>query len=483
MINVGLKKVEPNDKVREITDFYSEAKYLPSIQEIGRNVNHFRLSPEESEALYAFYGYKKPKKKNNHLQRVLKASEAPQIASKSISEAMTYVSNLHEGNDTDAVLFALAIHSGEVSQISFRLSEINEDFIGRLLSVENVFLSVNSFFKRERSQDSLQRFSAVFLDFDDVNDPEAFLDDLEASGRLQGIPPSIAVASGNGLHLYWLLNGCYANRLTKDFVGRVQRELLKRFPEADKQVKDFARVMRLPGSTHLKDPLNPKSVRLIALPSKPHYTIDELGQQVLPFTRSEVTAFNQNKKPKKEKGMTVVQFKKNIQSLHYQRSKDIETYLKSDNPVIHRKSALFLYRHLVYRMSGRADQAFKATLRLNEQLKEPLSYEDVMNHTNGADGAVKYNYKTQTIVDLLEISPELQKQMTTLIGKDEKRSRDLAYQNAKNESKKKETARRKVSLFKKAQTLKANGHTIGQIASQLNLSVPTVRKYLKQNLD
>lgn len=475
---MGLKK--ERNRVEMIEDFYRQAGYEPTESNIQQNIRHYCLSPSESNDLYALYGFQKPRKKHNAIHRAMRAAKAPKIAPKSVSEAFEYIHSLHDSNDTDAVLFALAIDGGEVSQISFRISDIDQTFMERLLSLENVFLSVNSFFKRERSQNALQRFSAVFLDFDDIDDPEAFLDELEASGRLDSIQPSLAVASGNGLHLYWLLKDCYANRLMKDFVGRVQHALLNRFPEADKQVKDFSRVMRIPGSIHLKDRMNPKVVRLIELVGKPYYRIDELGQEVLPYSSDEVTAYKG--RATKEQKMNLVQFRKNVHSLHYQRMKDIEAYLKSDNPVIHRKAALFLYRHFAYRMSGNAEHALQVTQRLNDELENPLTSMDLMNHTNGADKGIDYNYKTPTIVEMLEIEPELQTKMSTLIGKTEKNARDLSRKRKVREGTKKETARRKESLVSRAQALKDEGYTKKQIASEIGVSESTVKRYLKQNL-
>lgn len=477
---MGLRKEK--NKVEMIADFYRQAGYQPTKSDIEGTVRNQHLSPAETNDLYAFYGFEKPRKKHNAIQRVMRAVQAPKIAPKSISEAYEYIQSLHEKNDTDALLFALAIEGGEVSQISFRISEVDENFVKRLLSLENVFLSVNSFFKRERSQNALQRFSAVFLDFDDVSDPEAFLDDLEASGRFDSMQPSLAVASGNGLHLYWLLKDCYANRLTKDFVGRVQQSLLKRFPEADKKVKDFSRVMRIPGSVHLKDRMNPKDVRLIELDSKPYYRIDELGREVLPFTRAEVTVYKERATKSKDQKMNIVQFQKNLQSLHYSRMKDIELYLKSDNPAIHRKTALFLYRHFAYRISGNAQKALQATLQLNNELENPLSQMDLANHTSGADQGIDYNYKTTTIVELLEIEQKLQTKMSTLIGKTEKNAREKKRMQKVREGTKKETTRRKESLVSRANALKNIGYTKKQIASEIGVSESTVKRYLKQNL-
>lgn len=498
---MGLKKEEmPIEETKEetaiekIINFYLEVERSPTEFELHENVRHFGLSPLERDELYAHYNVEKPRKKHNAIHRAMKAKKAPEIAQERVSEAFQYLTTLYAGNDMDAFFFVFVKHREEPYQASYRLSEISEDFVKRLLSFENVFVSVNTYYKRKRTAEGLQRFSSVFLDFDKVKDPKGFLDDLEASGRLQGIPPSMAVSSGNGLHLYWLLDDCYANRKMAKFVDRVQSEMLKRFPEADKQVKDGPRVLRLPGSLNMKNYETPKDVRLLSLENQPHYTIDQLGREILPLTTEKVAELKKPKEKKKLKASAsnLIPFQKNIQSLLHDRMGDMEIYLRHDAPNTRRRVALFLYRHFSYLKSGNKQKALHETLAMNARLPNPVDEIDIKNHTGSAvkDRLLDkrgnpwrgYLYKNETIIEMLEISPELQKKMSTIISEDEKNARRRKRVNEQYAPIKKETARRKESLVERAKALKSSGRTIKQIASEIDVSERTVQRYLKQNL-
>lgn len=91
----------------------------------------------------------------------------------------------------------------------------------------------------------------------------------------QGIslPPSIIVHSGNGLHVYWLLDQhfMYANEADRDMAYKlacrwsdyIKSEVARRGYDLD-STYDLARVYRVPGTKNFKDITDPKDVSVLS---------------------------------------------------------------------------------------------------------------------------------------------------------------------------------------------------------------------------
>lgn len=80
-------------------------------------------------------------------------------------------------------------------------------------------------------------------------------------------PPTAIVETRNGFHVYWLFDrpvfaGDEGFSSALPEYKSVQSAIIERF-QADPQCKDAARVLRVPGSFHLKDPANPFPVKLV----------------------------------------------------------------------------------------------------------------------------------------------------------------------------------------------------------------------------
>jgi hypothetical protein len=75
-----------------------------------------------------------------------------------------------------------------------------------------------------------------------------------------GLPiPTVRVKSGRGYHLWWFLK---EGSCTKEQRNKICWEIAKS-TGGDEQMKSDARLLRIPGSIHLKDPENPKLVYII----------------------------------------------------------------------------------------------------------------------------------------------------------------------------------------------------------------------------
>jgi hypothetical protein len=96
-----------------------------------------------------------------------------------------------------------------------------------------------------------------------------------------------------------------------------------------------------------------------------------------------------------------------------------------------REKLLFLYRYFMLHLTDEKN-ALEATLKLNSMFSAPLSRNEAVNSTksavkayymNKADKRSGYNYTNISLIDELAITPEEQKHLSTIISKEEKRSR------------------------------------------------------------
>ena len=115
-----------------------------------------------------------------------------------------------------------------------------------------VFVTVNETDFRGRTADNVVRVRALFVDADNDEQVKRCNDTLAASG----ITPSMFVKTGRGAHFYF----CTDDVPREQFRAR-QESLIDKLG-TDAAIKDLPRVMRLPGTLHLKDPGNPWLVRL-----------------------------------------------------------------------------------------------------------------------------------------------------------------------------------------------------------------------------
>ena len=148
------------------------------------------------------------------------------------------------------------------------------------------------------------------------------------------------------------------------------------------------------------------------------------------------------------------------------------------------------------------EKSLNDTLELNNMFRQPLSQNEVRNATKSAETVFKnqskdYKYKNETLINLLEISNEEQKEMKTIISKDEyKRRKRLRNNKSYNSEKAKEkykdklkesgkiTKEEEISQRRiKIKDLLAKGLKQKDICLKLNISKDTYlrdRKYLKE---
>lgn len=99
-----------------------------------------------------------------------------------------------------------------------------------------VFLTVNET-KNGRKEEHVTKVRALYVEFDKGQQPP----------ETWHLPPSLVVQSKNGLHVYWLLNPGATVAQCREGLAR----LIARYG-SDPKIKDASRVLRLPGTLHVK---------------------------------------------------------------------------------------------------------------------------------------------------------------------------------------------------------------------------------------
>ncbi|MCA1807356.1 MAG: RepB family DNA primase [Actinobacteria bacterium] len=135
-----------------------------------------------------------------------------------------------------------------------------------------VFFSVNGTDGTGAKAENITRIRTYYVDIDGLKNKTPALEMLITAA----LKPSAIVETKNGVHAYW-----YAARQTPvnySEYRRVQVGLIKAFG-GDKGAKDISRVLRVPGTLHLKNPSEPFKVRIVhQLPVEqtPYYTPEQL---------------------------------------------------------------------------------------------------------------------------------------------------------------------------------------------------------------
>ncbi|WP_041423890.1 CHC2 zinc finger domain-containing protein [Thermosediminibacter oceani] len=143
--------------------------------------------------------------------------------------------------------------SGKFEDLKEELGKLNEDGF-------NIYFVVNSGGFKDSE---INKINAVFIDLDAGKDLDLSMIDSFKQIKLEEIhnfdfKPSYIIETKNGLHVYWLIEEGVS---IEEF--RECEELLINYFNADPQVKNPARLMRLPGFYHVKDVNNPFLVKII----------------------------------------------------------------------------------------------------------------------------------------------------------------------------------------------------------------------------
>ena len=355
------------------------------------------------------------------------------------------------------------------------------------MSGENIYITLNTFYKSCRRLENIKELNTLFIDLDYYKTgktKDQVLMDLEKNYFNQSTPiPNYVIDSGRGLYLIWLINAVPSKALPlwKAIQDYLYNQL-KCFG-ADRQALDATRILRVPGS------INSKSKTVVNIVDEYEYIYDlrEIQNGFLP----ELKPYEKKKgRPSK------INYIYRERSLYFGRIQDIIKLceLREYDLKGHRELILFLYRYYICSFTEDVHKALNDVLELNSMFRQPLKESEVIRATRSAercylDKNKQYKYKNDTLIELLEITEEEQKYMTIIISKEEYKRRDRVYQKKKYQEQLKAQGKltekeRIFQLREKIKSLKLEGLKNKEIALMLKLPIKTLERhitYMKKN--
>lgn len=370
---------------------------------------------------------------------------------------------------------------------------------------EDVYYSQNSFFKPQRRIDNIRQLRSLYVDLDVYNlglSPEWVLAKLEYEFFGQVIPePNMVIFSGRGLVLIWNIEPI--PYMAMPLWRAVENYLTEQLKDvgADSKATDPARIFRLAGTVNSKN----KAVVRAEYRHTYRYDIHDLQFDYLP----ELSPKKLAAKKKGRKTKIVRMF--NTYTLHLSRARDIAKLveLRQGDVEGYRETICFLYRYFICCFTDDPDRALDDTLDLNSEFIHPLPRREVINATKCAQKAWEaksnakanelakamgypgagYNLKSSKIIEWLDISPEEQKEMSSIIGSGEKRRRNLRLKEQQRRDQgmrpmEEYNQDRKQKVLSNAEQLKRlmtenPSWTNAQLADAMNTTVRSVQRWKK----
>lgn len=396
------------------------------------------------------------------------------------SNKVEYIDKVH-GNSKGWITRSCIDETG-YSQWHYKYAELKEtDLAG-----ENVYITLNTFYKPCRRLECIKELNCVYIDLDYYKTKytrEQIIMNLEENYFNKIIPATNYILdSGRGLALIWLINKVPSKALP--LWKAVQEYLYNQLKEfgADRQALDATRILRVPGS------INSKSKTVVSIIDEYDYIYDlrEIQKEFLPELKP---------KEKKKGRPKKINYIYRERSLYYARIQDITKLceLREYDLRGHREIILFLYRYYLCSFTEDVQKALEDVLGLNSMFIYSLKENEVIRATRSAekcylDKNKEYKYKNETLIDLLEITEDEETQMSTIISKNEykrrhrEREKNRYLEKLKADGKIKE----KDKLLQrriKIKDLLAEGLEQKDICLRLNISKRTYirdRKYLKE---
>lgn len=352
----------------------------------------------------------------------------------------------------------------------------------------NAYACPNTFSNIKRVKEDIFNLTALFVDIDChsqmVTDSmiEGLLYILETDYFNFKVPsPTMIVDTGRGIQLYWKIES--APKQAIKYWDWIENKLIKALEsikentvfQVDTQTRDCTRVLRIPGSYNIKAH---KEVKIIDIKPNNVYTLDDIKQEYLEY---------EPYKNKVQEGLKVCKgtyYIKGFNSKTYAHSfvEDIKKLVSLRNGDMkgYRELILWLYRMHCLTLYSYVE-ANKKVYELNDLFVAPLSEKEIDRCTVFRKG---YKYKNKTLIDLLHITPGEQKELSLLIGKDEKYKRKNENRNQKRYGREKGSnltskQRKRQEDIKLSRKLKKEGKTIKEIAEILGKTDRTVKNYLK----
>ena len=354
-----------------------------------------------------------------------------------VEDAKQQIFFQHE--DADGYITLAKKVNGRFIQRNYKpiqLAEQLSEYMG-----EDVYYSQNTFYKPHRRIENIRQLRSLYVDIDCHKlgyRPEWVLGKLELEQFRQTIPePNLAVFSGRGLVLIWLIEPVSYHALP--LWNAVQNYLLGQLKDlgGDSKAIDAARVFRLAGSVNSKN----KATVQVEYRHSYRYVLRDIQYDYLP----ELTPRPKNEKPKPGRKKKIIHLF-NLYSLYHARVLDITKLIELRNYDMggYREIICFLYRYWTLCLCNDTEDALRQTEELNSTFTHPLPQKELKRATSSAEKAYEaksnkaanevakkqgypgagYNISNAKLIQWLDITQDEMQHMTTIINPAEKRRRD-----------------------------------------------------------
>jgi hypothetical protein len=371
---------------------------------------------------------------------------------------------------------------------------------------ENIYLSTQRFRGRRRIA-YLLSLSELYADLDYYRKPGLVGADpyrvlelaLKALKRAELPDPSLSISSGRGLYLLWLHGPIARSALPR--WASCQREICKALAHlgADALALDAARVLRVVGTRHGGSGAMVEAVTPVGEIS----TFDQLADEILPFSRAELRdirvqrALRRARSPSTgpqtpPEGFTsATLWEARLSDLQRLKAlrwfgdpmpdfRDRWLFVAGVGmswlavPQVLRRELFALAREVGGWTERETRSKLHAIFRTAHEAAAGRRVE-----WQGLEIDPRYRMRNQTIIEALEITPEEEREMTTLISDDERRRRDRQRKNPVMS--RQEYEGRAADRRSQARRMAAEGVSRQQIARALGWSKRHVQRVLNQD--
>lgn len=401
----------------------------------------------------------------------------------------------------------------EESWWPFEFDMVLHDLAGK----QDRYLTQNRFTGRQRVIAQLKEITAMWVDLDFYAVPklagctpeavfELVLEHLESAG----IPePSLVLCSGQGLYVVWLLYKPVGRKHLPRWNDAQRRlcALLKPLG-ADPAAKDAARVLRIVGTTNSKNGSLVYSLR----EPQPRRPFEELADSILQGQDDEGeqtadlhdltvqrVARREYKAPRRFTEATLWEARltdlQTLRRLRYGQGqmedfRDRWLFIAGNAMAWLTDSPEVLQRELVAlaeEAGGWGVARSKSKLgAIFERVHMAARGETVT--FKGVEWDPRYHFHNETLMQWLEIAPEEERQMVTIIGQEEGRRRDREYRRKKRRAdgvqpRAQYEQKRTAALLKNsvaARQLRECGLSAKEIASKMGVSERTVQRWFQK---
>lgn len=383
----------------------------------------------------------------------------------------------------------------------------------KLRGEQDVYMSLNRYGSGLGTR-NLISLSALYADLDYYNVPKLakyhpyeVLEMVLERLRDEGISnPTHAIGSGRGLYLIWQHHPVRPEALTKwRRVSKRLSEVLHEFGADAAVGSDPARVLRLPGTVNST---NGGKVEPL-LPVGETYKFGQLADTVLPVNRAKLYDLRKERKARREGGNVPPQRTATApegygsKSLAETRLRDLyrlkptreagrkrarsrwlchttaEIVKAASSPEAAREEARRLAEEVAGWSGQQADTRLGTILRKAEAAArgETVEYD-------GYEVDPRYRFRSETIIEALNITPAEQEHLETLIGQDERRRRRRDKERIRGREAgrmpREEYEGRAAQRRTEARRLAAEGRSRREIAEALGVSPASVTGYLRE---